>query len=46
MLSAFVNTFKLLNYANVLFTLGLVFICRVVATVPLPGVDATLFVPL
>lgn len=42
MLSAFVNTFKIAELRQrILFTLGLVFICRVVATVPLPGVDAT-----
>ncbi len=41
MLSAFVNTFKITELRQrILFTLGLVFICRLIAAVPLPGVDA------
>jgi preprotein translocase subunit SecY len=43
MLSAFVNTFKITELRQrILFTLGLVFICRFIAAVPLPGVDAAL----
>ena len=45
MLSAFVNTFKIAELRQrILFTLGLVFICRVVATVPLPAWMRPLFV--
>ena len=41
MLSAFVNTFKITELRQrILFTFGLIFICRVIAAVPLPGVDA------
>lgn len=41
MLSAFVNTFKITELRQrILFTLGLVFICRFIVAVPLPGVDA------
>jgi preprotein translocase subunit SecY len=40
MLSAFANTFKIPELRQrILFTLGLVFIARVVATVPTPGVN-------
>lgn len=40
MLSAFVNTFKITELRQrILFTFGLIFICRLIATVPLPGVD-------
>jgi preprotein translocase subunit SecY len=40
MLSAFVNTFKITELRHrILFTLGLVFIVRFIAAVPLPGVD-------
>ncbi len=40
MLSAFVNTFKITELRQrILFTLGLVFICRMIATIPLPGLD-------
>ncbi len=41
MLSAFANTFKITELRQrILFTFGLIFICRLLATVPLPGVDA------
>ncbi|WP_372797024.1 preprotein translocase subunit SecY, partial [Pontiella sp.] len=41
MLSAFKNTFKIPELRQrILFTLGLIFICRLLAAVPLPGVDA------
>jgi preprotein translocase subunit SecY len=41
MLSAFANSFKIPELrSRILFTLGLVFVCRIVATVPTPGVDA------
>ncbi|HEY5654051.1 MAG TPA: preprotein translocase subunit SecY [Pontiella sp.] len=41
MLSAFANTFKIPELRQrILFTLGLIFICRLIAAVPLPGVDA------
>ena len=41
MLSAFVNTFKITELRQrILFTFGLIFICRVIAAIPLPGVDA------
>jgi len=41
MLSAFTNSFKIPELRKrILFTLGLIFICRLVATVPSPGVDA------
>ncbi|OGV61591.1 MAG: preprotein translocase subunit SecY [Lentisphaerae bacterium RIFOXYC12_FULL_60_16] len=41
MLSAFVNSFKIPELRKrILFTLGLIFICRIVTTVPTPGVDA------
>ncbi|MAW40376.1 MAG: preprotein translocase subunit SecY [Kiritimatiellaceae bacterium] len=41
MLSAFVNTFKITELRQrILFTLGLIFVCRVIAAIPLPGVDA------
>ncbi len=41
MLSAFANTFKIAELRQrILFTLGLIFICRLIAAVPLPGVDA------
>lgn len=40
MLSAFVNTFKITELRQrILFTFGLIFICRLIATVPLPGID-------
>jgi preprotein translocase subunit SecY len=43
MLAAFVNTFKIPELRQrILFTLGLVFICRFIAAVPLPGIDVTL----
>lgn len=42
MLSAFVNSFKVEELRKrLLFTLGVVFICRVVSVIPTPGVDAT-----
>ena len=41
MLSAFVNTFKITELRQrILFTFGLIFICRLIVAVPLPGVDA------
>jgi len=41
MLSAFVNTFKITELRQrILFTFGLIFICRLIAAIPLPGVDA------
>jgi preprotein translocase subunit SecY len=40
MLSAFTNSFKIPELrARILFTMGLIFICRLVANVPTPGVD-------
>ena len=41
MLSAFTNSFKIPELRQrILFTFGLIFICRIVTTVPTPGVDA------
>ena len=41
MLSAFINTFKITELRQrILFTFGLIFVCRVIAAIPLPGVDA------
>lgn len=41
MLSAFANSFKIPELrSRILYTLGLIFICRLVASVPTPGVDA------
>jgi len=41
MLSAFVNTFKIAELRQrIIFTFGLIFICRLIVAVPLPGVDA------
>ncbi len=41
MLSAFTNSFKIPELRQrILFTFGLVFICRIVAAIPVPGVDA------
>ena len=41
MLSAFTNSFRIPELrSRILFTLGLIFICRLVANVPIPGVDA------
>ena len=41
MLSAFTNSFKIPELRQrILFTLGLVFICRLMARLPTPGVDA------
>jgi len=41
MFSAFVNSFKIPELRDrILFTLGLVFICRIITCVPSPGVDA------
>ena len=41
MLSAFTNSFKIPELrARILFTMGLIFVCRLVANVPTPGVDA------
>lgn len=41
MLSAFTNCFRIPELrARILFTMGLIFVCRLVANVPIPGVDA------
>ncbi|MEI8350933.1 MAG: preprotein translocase subunit SecY [bacterium] len=41
MLSAFTNSFRIPELrARIVFTLGLIFVCRLVANVPIPGVDA------
>jgi preprotein translocase subunit SecY len=41
MLSAFSNSFKIPELRQrILFTLGLIFICRIITSVPTPGVDA------
>ncbi len=41
MLSAFANSFKIPELRQrILMTLGLIFICRIITTVPTPGVDA------
>ena len=41
MLSAFTNSFKIPELRKrILFTLGMLFICRIVTSVPTPGVDA------
>jgi preprotein translocase subunit SecY len=41
MFSAFANSFKIPELRNrILFTLGMVFLCRVIDVVPTPGVDA------
>ncbi|MEI6892949.1 MAG: preprotein translocase subunit SecY [Pontiella sp.] len=41
MLTAFINSFKIAELRQrILFTFGLIFICRLLAAVPLPGVDA------
>ncbi len=41
MLSAFANSFKIPELRHrILVTLGLIFICRIVTSVPTPGVDA------
>ena len=41
MLSAFANIFKVPELRQrILFTLGLIYVCRLIAVVPLPGVDA------
>ncbi|MCL1909322.1 MAG: preprotein translocase subunit SecY, partial [Kiritimatiellaeota bacterium] len=40
-MSAFTNIWKIKELRNrILFTLGLVFICRFLSTVPIPGVNA------
>ena len=37
MLSAFINTFKITELRQrILFTFGLIFVCRVIAAIPLP----------
>lgn len=42
MLSAFINSFKVEELRKrILFTFGIVFLCRLVSVVPTPGVDAT-----
>jgi preprotein translocase subunit SecY len=42
MLSAFANSLKIPELRHrIFFTLGLILICRLVAVVPIPGVDAT-----
>lgn len=41
MFSAFANSFKIPELRQrILFTLGLIFICRIITSVPAPGVDA------
>lgn len=41
MFSAFINSFKIPDLRKkIVFTIGLVFICRLVTSVPTPGVDA------
>ena len=41
MFSAFINSFKIPDLRKkIIFTMGLIFICRVVTSVPTPGVDA------
>jgi len=41
MLSAFTNSFKIPELRQrILFTLGMIFICRIIANIPTPGVDA------
>lgn len=41
MLSAFTNSFKIPELRQrILFTFGLIFICRIITSVPTPGVDA------
>jgi len=41
MFSAFGNSFKIPELrARILFTLGLIFVCRLIANIPTPGVDA------
>ncbi len=41
MFAAFANCFKIPELRNrILFTLGLVFICRIITAVPTPGIDA------
>jgi len=43
MLSAFINTFKITELRQrIFFTLGLVFICRLISAIPLPGVDVVM----
>ena len=40
MLATFANTFKIPDLRKrILFTIGLVFICRLISMVPTPGVD-------
>ncbi len=42
MFSAFVNSFKIADLRQrILFTLGLIFSCRILAVLPTPGVDAS-----
>lgn len=42
MLSAFSNTFKIKELRQrILFTFGLLFICRLISIIPTPGIDAT-----
>jgi preprotein translocase subunit SecY len=42
MLSAFTNSFKIPELRQrILFTFGLIVICRIIALIPTPGVDAT-----
>ena len=43
MLSAFANSFKIPELRQrILFSFGLIFVCRIVAAIPTPGVDASL----
>ncbi len=42
MLAAFVNSFKIPELrTRILFTIGLIFLCRILSTVPTPGADPT-----
>ena len=43
MLSAFVNTFRITELRQrILFTFGMIWICRLIAAIPLPGIDAAM----
>jgi preprotein translocase subunit SecY len=40
MLSAFVNSFKIQELRQrILFTLGVIFLCRLISDIPIAGVD-------
>ena len=41
MFSAFINIFKITELRQrIFFTLGLIFVCRLIASIPIPGIDA------